>query len=365
MSTNPPQNLEAEQSLIGAIILDGSIMNDVSNELRASDFYGYDTAIVYSACMSLHSRSESINEISIAQELNRSNMLANIGGVGKLSHFVAQCPTSLDYPSYTALVKTCSFYRQYFNTMNNIVGKMVQNMNPDFSETLSQTRAALQSIEVIGNKQPRQLTFGKCEIIQSKPPTYTWNINGKDIGFSPDQISKWILFKARVMTELNIVPIHPDDFDIMVNNILQSSKKIEAPFDASDEYQLKYAIQQFIDQKQLEAEVYTEMQSGSHIIRKEVYGTGYEQEDYYWFLSTPLIRYLRDTYKHVFTPAELWAWLYKWRGIRNKKIQMNKQDGGQTTGTFWGLPTHFLDEHISIKPTQQSLPEENNNDVMF
>lgn len=353
-----PRDIDAEESVVGSLLIDGSAISKTGCDLRATDFYSERNMLIYASCQAIHMRNESINQITVAQDLARQNKLETCGGAAYLSHLISICPTSLDIGAYAKIVFFSSFYRKLYTGITSEVQILVKQLNPNISESISQMQNKINELATKYTMEGRQvsLNFGKCEIIKSRPPTFIWNINGKNIRLSAEEISHWPKLYDRIVAELYIIPIKPANFDEMVNDILTRSKRTEAPIDASDEYQLKLSVKAFIDRKP-NATVYSEMADGYSIIRKYSF-KGRPEEDYEWFLSTPLIRYLRDISKQVFKPAELWSYLYRWRGEREHKIQMNTDDGGKTTGTFWGLPVVFLDETVDLTQIQQPLPEE-------
>ncbi len=103
-----PRNIVAEQSVIGSVLLDGSAFRQVVNVLKAEDFVDERYRAAYQACLNLYAAVESINEVTVAQEMKRLGM----ANTGTLAEAVSVTPTSLDLNSYASVVRQVSLSRQ-------------------------------------------------------------------------------------------------------------------------------------------------------------------------------------------------------------------------------------------------------------
>lgn len=108
----PPHDIDAEEAVVGSILIDGSAFYKVGILLQVSDFYTEQNSVIYGACSTLYERGEAINQITVAQELNRLEKLETCGGAAYLSHLVAICPTSLDIEPYAQIVKRLAVSRR-------------------------------------------------------------------------------------------------------------------------------------------------------------------------------------------------------------------------------------------------------------
>ena len=90
----PPHDIDAEEAVIGSLLIDGSAIYKVTSLLQALDFYSERNSLLYEACLSLYERNEAINQITVAQDLARREKLDVCGGAAYLSHLIAICPTS-------------------------------------------------------------------------------------------------------------------------------------------------------------------------------------------------------------------------------------------------------------------------------
>ena len=90
-----PHDPEAEEAVIGSILIDGESLPQVSGVLKSNDFYQAKCRWCFEASLSLFDRGEPINQISIAHELTLLNKLEEAGGAAYLAHLVRSVPTSV------------------------------------------------------------------------------------------------------------------------------------------------------------------------------------------------------------------------------------------------------------------------------
>jgi replicative DNA helicase len=107
----PPHDISAEEAVLGSLVLDGAEYVNVG-KLMADDFYVEPHGIIFGAIQTLYHRYEAINQITIAQELDRIGKLEYCGGVAYLSHLISIVPTPLDCNSYADIVIRLSICRK-------------------------------------------------------------------------------------------------------------------------------------------------------------------------------------------------------------------------------------------------------------
>ena len=71
----PAQNIEAEQAVLGAILIDNSVMNNVAEILKPSDFYRIVHQIIYQIMLDLHARHEPVDMVTLTEELKNRDKL--------------------------------------------------------------------------------------------------------------------------------------------------------------------------------------------------------------------------------------------------------------------------------------------------
>ncbi len=108
----PPHDMNAEESLIGSILIDGSCFLKIKYMVSVEDFYDERNSVIYEACNSLYSRHIAIDIVTLAQELERSGKLSACGGSAYLSHLISVVPTSIDAEYYAEIVHRLSVHRK-------------------------------------------------------------------------------------------------------------------------------------------------------------------------------------------------------------------------------------------------------------
>ena len=116
----PPHDIEAEEAVIGSLLIDGEAMYQISEILSSEDFYEQRARWCYEACDLLFQRQEAINQVTLAHELSRLNHLDEVGGNAFLSHLVAVVPTSLHVEYYARIVSKSSVLRKLIRAASEI-----------------------------------------------------------------------------------------------------------------------------------------------------------------------------------------------------------------------------------------------------
>ena len=138
----PPRDTDAEEAVIGSLLIDGVAIYKVAAIIKPSDFYSERNSRIYEACLSLYQRSEAINQITVAQELDRQDKLEACGGGAYLSHLISIVPTSLDIEHYAQIVYRLSVMRRLIDASNQIAA-IGYEANPDVNSSLSRAEDAL------------------------------------------------------------------------------------------------------------------------------------------------------------------------------------------------------------------------------
>ena len=121
--TLPPQAIDAEQSLLGSLMLDSHIIDDVESEIEVRDFYRSDHQKVFNAIQALSKRDEAIDVITVSEELEKSGKLKEIGGLAYLSSLAKNTPNSGNVISYAKIVRENAILRRLIETSNDIIEK--------------------------------------------------------------------------------------------------------------------------------------------------------------------------------------------------------------------------------------------------
>ena len=138
----PPHDIDAEEAVIGSLLIDGAAIYKIATLLDQRDFYHEQNQWLYGACLSLYQRNEAINQITVAQELDRQGKLEACGGAAYLSHLISIVPTSLDIEHYAQIVYRLSISRHLINAAGQIAA-IGYEAAPDVDTSLSKAEDIL------------------------------------------------------------------------------------------------------------------------------------------------------------------------------------------------------------------------------
>ena len=100
----PPQDLAAEQSVLGGMLLSKDAIADVLEKLRPSDFYRPAHQNIYDAVLDLYGRGEPADAVTVAAELDRRGLLRRIGGAPYVHTLISMVPTAANAGYYAEIV---------------------------------------------------------------------------------------------------------------------------------------------------------------------------------------------------------------------------------------------------------------------
>ena len=139
----PPQELEAETALLGALIMEGEVFSKISDMLKPDDFYKEIHRLIYSACSSLHKKSEPLDIATIKRELDRAGSLDRIGGLSYLSTLTDSFVTVANIEHHARMIKEASLKRQLIKTCRNVLEDINSLTLDEALQKLSQSTATL------------------------------------------------------------------------------------------------------------------------------------------------------------------------------------------------------------------------------
>lgn len=145
----PPQNIEAEQSILGGILLDNEVFHRVLEVLNEEDFYHAAHRKVFLSMIELYENNEPVDLITLTNALKNKNQLDEIRGVSYLTSLVDSIPTTANISYYAKIVKEKSILRRLINKTAEIAS-MSYDSTGDVDEVLDQAERAI--FEISENK---------------------------------------------------------------------------------------------------------------------------------------------------------------------------------------------------------------------
>ncbi len=141
----PPQNLEAEKSVLGGILLENASINTVIELLKEEDFYKKAHKIIFSIMVELDTKEIPIDLVSLKEALKNSNQLDEIGGITYLSSLLETVPTASNISYYSKIVKEKSLLRQLLSSTTSIASLCYEG-GSDATELLTKAEKTIYDI---------------------------------------------------------------------------------------------------------------------------------------------------------------------------------------------------------------------------
>ena len=116
----PPQHIDSEKALLGAIMIRPMAMIDVADILAAREFYADKHRVIYETMVELHKKGDPIDLISLSTRLEDTKQLDRIGGNAYLSELADAVPSASNAEYYARIVKSKSIKRELIDIANLI-----------------------------------------------------------------------------------------------------------------------------------------------------------------------------------------------------------------------------------------------------
>ena len=140
-----PHNTEAEEALIGSLLIDGECIARIAPMLQPGDFYRERNQLCYDAALALSLRNQAIDQLTLAGELARTEKLELAGGMAYLSHLVASTPTSVHAEDYAEIISRTATMRKLIAAASKI-SELGYTDTDDLEATLRQAEDAVYAV---------------------------------------------------------------------------------------------------------------------------------------------------------------------------------------------------------------------------
>ena len=116
----PPQNIEAEQAVLGAMLISKEAIAEAAQILNPVDFYREAHRIVYEAMLDLSNKNQAVDNLTVIEQLNKTGLLEKVGGIAFVTALANTVPTAANVIFYAKIVKEKSLMRHLINTATAI-----------------------------------------------------------------------------------------------------------------------------------------------------------------------------------------------------------------------------------------------------
>lgn len=149
----PPHSVEAEQSVIGGLMLDNRAFDDVSELLTDVDFYRRDHRLIYRAIAQLAELSKPYDVVTLGEALDNAGLLEESGGMAYLAQLAKNTPSASNIKAYAEIVRQRSVLRQMITVSNEIADSAFNPEGRNATELLDEAERKVFSIAEQGAKQ--------------------------------------------------------------------------------------------------------------------------------------------------------------------------------------------------------------------
>ncbi len=184
----PPQSVEAEQSVLGGLLLDNQGWDRIADIITADDFYRREHRLIFQAVSALCEESSPADVVTVSEWLERSGELATAGGLAYLGSLANNTPGAANIVAYAAIVRECSVMRELARAASDISSAIYTPEGRSANELLDLAEKRIFDISEKGHRRgefhPLKTLLSKAvdridELFRSKS-----SITGVATGFS-------------------------------------------------------------------------------------------------------------------------------------------------------------------------------------
>ena len=182
----PPHNLEAEQSVLGSLLIDRDAVIRIASFLKSDDFYRGGHGVIYQAILDLYNRREPPDFVTVVDELERHGRLDDAGGLGYLTELINAVPTAVHIEYYGRIVERTATLRRLIEAGTQVV-RIGYDEAIDLDDALEHAERAIFDVsqqrstrDFVSIGQVLERYFDKLDFIQQ----HRGDVIGVPTGFS-------------------------------------------------------------------------------------------------------------------------------------------------------------------------------------
>lgn len=148
----PPHSIEAEQAVLGGVMLENTTWERVVELLSEADFYRHDHRLIFRALASLAARNQPFDVVTLAEELDREGLIDQVGGLAYLGQLAKNTPSVANISAYTQIIRERSTLRKLISTSSDIADNA---FNPKGKQANAILDEAERQIFAIAESRPK------------------------------------------------------------------------------------------------------------------------------------------------------------------------------------------------------------------
>ncbi len=171
----PPNAIEAEEAVLGSIMIDPQAMERCHRVLSPSDFYVIKNTWVYEAMQGLYADHQPIDAVTLRKRLDNAGQLDELGGAVYLTQLMVCVPTALHAEGYAKIVKRAAIRRVGLNKIS-LIAQQLYDESRDEIQLLSDATGELQALKnaALARLSTEDITMSTREILQTDWPEPIW-----------------------------------------------------------------------------------------------------------------------------------------------------------------------------------------------
>lgn len=151
----PPQNIEAEQSVLGAMLIEKEAIPKVMEILLDTDFYREAHRVIFNAMLELYNKNEAVDMITVTEILKRDNKLEDVGGIAYVTSLANTVPTAANVTYHASIIEEKSILRQLVSVSTQIAS-MGYEANDDVKNIIDSAESKI--LEISNRKKTADFT---------------------------------------------------------------------------------------------------------------------------------------------------------------------------------------------------------------
>jgi replicative DNA helicase len=148
----PPHSIEAEQAVLGGLMLDGTAWDAVADLIRQNDFYRRDHQLIFSAIAQVVEQQGPVDAVTVSELLERQGLLEEVGGLGYLASLSRDTPSAANVRAYADIVRERALLRLLVAAGGEIASDALDSRGRSASELVDEAEQRVFAIAERGNR---------------------------------------------------------------------------------------------------------------------------------------------------------------------------------------------------------------------
>jgi DnaB-like helicase N terminal domain/AAA domain len=185
----PPHSIEAEQSVLGALLLQPSALESISETVNEADFYRHEHRTIFATIAGQVSASQEVDVITVFEQLQAAGKALDCGGLVYLNELACCVPSAANIGRYAKIVRERSILRRLIAVSDNIATAAFNPQGKPLAELLADAQAAVEATTsaaaALGRERaPRPRILDLSALSSTRAPERHWPVPGW-LGFDP------------------------------------------------------------------------------------------------------------------------------------------------------------------------------------